>query len=256
LADVRTSELKQQSLPKYQLVHDELLSRLEAGYYSVGSRLPTEQMLAESFDVSRVTVRKALEMLVHSGYVSARQGSGYVVDTLSPPSSSCLVSFTDQVISEGRVPGARLLGIESPAEQITDAVADLFDEDVCLIKRLRTVDNKPVMFVRTWVPCRLVPDIAPADFPEQGQDQSILRILTRRFHLDWSRACEVISSRIADREIAELLGMPLNSPILSQACTAFDDRQVPVFFDEVYRGAPITYDLEKGAPRRSGGSVT
>lgn len=243
----------QHAVPKYQAVHDELLDRLEDGYYSVGTRLPTEQMLAESFRVSRVTVRKALEMLVHSGYVSARQGSGYVVDTLSPPSSTCLVSFTDQVIREGRMPGARLLGVKAPVQDVPESVSSLFDEELALIERLRTVDGKPVMLVRTWVPLRHVQGISDADFPESGQDQSILRILSNRFRVNWSRACEIISSQVADEQVATLLGIPVNTPILAQACTAFDDRQAPVFFDEVYRGAPLTYNLEKGSARKPGG---
>lgn len=243
------------ALPKYQAVHDEVLNRLEAGMYSVGTRLPTEDALAKAFDVSRVTVRKALDMLVQTGYVTARQGSGYVVSTLSPPSTTCLVSFTDQVIREGRMPGAKLLGIEAPAKMLPPDVAALFDEDVTLIRRLRTVDGKPVMLVRTWVPSRLVAGISAADLPEIGQDQSILRILARRFKMQWSRACEVISSLIADAEVAELLAVQPNTPILSQACTAFDDQQKPVFYDQVYRQSPITYNLDKVAPNRSAGQT-
>lgn len=242
--------------PKYQSVHDEVLNRLESGMYSVGTRLPTEDALARAFEVSRVTVRKALDMLVQSGYVTARQGSGYVVSTLSPPSTSCLVSFTDQVISEGRMPGAKLLGIEAPAKEVPPDIAALFDGEVTLIRRLRTVDGKPVMVVRTWVPTRLVPDITAADLPESGQNQSILRILGRRFKMQWSRACEVISSLIADAEVAELLAVPPNTPILSQACTAFDEQQKPVFYDQVYRQSPITYNLDKAAPNRSAGQTT
>lgn len=55
--------------------------------------------------------------------------------------------------------------------------------------------------------------------------------------------------------MARLLDIPVNTPILTQACTAFDDRHAPVFFDEVYRGAPLTYNLEKGAVRRQGGQM-
>ena len=97
--------------------------------------------------------------------------------------------------------------------------------------------------------------ISAADLPEIGQDQSILRILARRFKMQWSRACEVISSLIADAEVAELLAVQPNTPILSQACTAFDDQQKPVFYDQVYRQSPITYNLDKVAPNRSAGQT-
>lgn len=242
------------SVPKYQSVHDEVLNRLDSGMYSVGTRLPTEEALAKAFDVSRVTVRKALDMLVQSGYITARQGSGYVVSTLSPPSSTCLVSFTDQVIGEGRIPGARLLGIDAPAKSVPPEVAALFDGELTLIRRLRTVDGAPVMLVRTWVPSDLVPGITPDDLPETGQNQSILRILGRRFKMQWTRACEVISSLVADNEVAELLAVKLNTPILSQACTAFDENQKPVFYDQVFRQSPITYNLDKSVPARTAGN--
>lgn len=247
--------MDQQSLPKYQAVHDELLNRLEAGYYSVGTRLPTEQMLAESFGVSRVTVRKALEMLVQSGYVSARQGSGYVVDTLSPPSSTCLVSFTDQVIREGRMPGARLLGVRAPARDVPDSVTALFEEDLALIERLRTVDGKPVMLVRTWVPMRHVAGISAEDFPEEGQDQSILRILANRFRITWSRACEVISSQTAGRAGGAAAGHP--GQHADPDAGLYGIRR-PARTGVLRRGLPgCAADLQsrKGAVRRQGGQM-
>ena len=46
------------SVPKYKFMHEELLRRLKSGMYSVGTRLPSEEMLAQSFDVSRATARR------------------------------------------------------------------------------------------------------------------------------------------------------------------------------------------------------
>ena len=229
--------------PKYQVVHDELLRRLKAGMYSVGTRLPSEEPLAQSFAVSRVTARRALELLVDAGYLVSRQGSGYLVNTLSPPETTCLTSFTDMVLREGRMPGARLIEIREEDPTPPAEVTALFDEPVALIRRLRTIDDEPKLLVSTWLPRRLVPGLSKADFPEQGQDQSILRILADRFKIDWGRACETVGSCAAPADAAEWLGIKPDTPILSQACTAFDDDQRPVFFDQVYRVGPITYTL-------------
>lgn len=237
--------------PKYQVVHDEILERLQSGRYAIGMRLPTEGELSRAFDVSRVTVRKALEMLVRAGFLTSRQGSGYSVATLSPPSSTCLVSFTDKVLIEGRVPGARLLRIETPARDVPATVAGYFDEPLVLVERLRTVDGEPRMLTQTWIPQRLAPQMSAAKFPETGQNQSILRILREEFGLEWTGACETLDSLLATANVSDILEVPVNTPILSQACTAFDTDGKAVFFDLVYRQGPISFDLAGPARRQT-----
>ena len=238
--------MEQTHVPKYKSIHDELLRRLKDGHYSVGSRLPTEDSLAQTFDVSRVTVRKALELLVQAGYVISRQGSGYHVSTLSPPSTTCLISFTDAVLNQGHIPGARLVGLTRFETGAAGAPPDEFGEPVMRIQRVRTVDGEPRMLVNTWVPARLVPGISKKDFPQSGSGQSILRILGGRFGLSWSSACETIRSCGASDEVARLLNLPARTPILSQVCLAMDDQGALVFYDEVFRDSPITFQLTGG----------
>lgn len=236
--------------PKYQIVHDEILKRLQSGQYAIGMRLPTEEELSRAFNVSRVTMRKSLEMLVRAGYLTSRQGSGYSVATLSPPASTCLVSFTDKVLIEGRMPGAKLLRIETPARDVPATVTSFFDEPLVLVERLRTVDRQPRMLTQTWIPQRLVPQIRASQFPETGQNQSILRILREEFGLDWTSACESLDSLLATATVSDVLAVPRNTPILSQACTAFDNDGKAVFFDLVYRQGPISFDLAGPARRQ------
>lgn len=242
--------MREAAVPKYQKVHNEILTRLLAGHYSIGTRLPTEEVLSKTFDVSRVTIRKALEMLVRAGYLKAKQGSGYVVATLSPPSSTCMASFTDQVLNEGLIPGAKLLGVENPTQILSAGVKQLFDEPLALVQRLRTVDGTPRMFTQTWLPVRLAPNMSAADFPETGQGQSILRVFRQNFKIEWTSACETLDCVVANPDIASQLAIAPNTPILSQACTAFDPKGLPVFFDQVYRQGPINFDLSGGVTQQ------
>ena len=57
----------------------ELRNDLEMGRYAAGERLPSERKLAERFDVSRSTVRRAVERLVHEGLIEVRRGAGMFV---------------------------------------------------------------------------------------------------------------------------------------------------------------------------------
>lgn len=71
--------------PYYQQVADALIAQIKAGQYAVGSSLPTEREICESFGVSRHTTREALRQLADQGLITRRQGSGSTVVATTPP---------------------------------------------------------------------------------------------------------------------------------------------------------------------------
>ena len=232
--------------PKYEQAYRTILDRLKAGRYPVGMRMPTEGELATSFGVSRVTIRRALDMLVQDGYVESRQGSGYRVITLSPASDTCLTSFTDAMIRAGHEPTSRLLSIvKHDSGQLAHLPQGLTDRPLIEVTRLRLVDREPRMLVKTYAPAHLLPDAKAEDFPETGAEQSILRILGDRFGLEWSAACEDISPVLADAAIAETFGIAEGSPLLRQACSAFADDGSVVFHEDVFRTGTVSFALSR-----------
>ena len=236
--------------PKYEQTYRAILARLKTGHYPVGGRLPTEMALAGQFAVSRVTVRRALEMLVQDGYVESRQGSGYTVLTLSPASDTCLTSFTDAMLRAGHEPTSRLLAIAgvAPGDPARDALpAEMRAAPLTRVSRLRLVDGRPRMLVETYAPSPLIAGAGPGDFPESGPGQSILRILSDRFNLSWSAACEDIRPLLPPAEIADHLGVGAGTPILCQSCTAYDDAGTAVFHENVFRDGPVSFNLTRQA---------
>lgn len=238
----------EENIPKYERAYRGILSRLKSGRYPVGSRIPTESALAGQFDISRVTIRRALDLLVRDGYVESKRGSGYTVLTLSPASETCLTSFTDAMLRAGHEPSSRLLSIKQfmpGASQSGNLPPQMQTMPVTRVTRLRLVDNNPRMLVVTFAPASLMGDARAEDFPEEGPGQSILRILTNRFNLNWSTACELISPLVANEDMAGLLAVKLHQPLLKQACTAFDDDGRPVFHEEAFSNGPISFNLSQ-----------
>ncbi len=243
-------------LPKYEMAYRTILDRIKSGRYNVGSRMPTEGELATHFGVSRVTIRRALDMLVQDGYVESRQGSGYRLITLSPASDTCLTSFTDAMLRAGHEPTTRLLSIDTfapDAPALAHLPASMTVTPVTRIQRLRSVDGVPRMLVMTYAPAQFLTGALPADFPETGPKQSILRILSDRFRLEWSAACEDISPVIADAGMAATFGIIEGTPLLKQACSAFGDDGSTVFHEDVYRTGAVSFNLTRQArtPRHS-----
>ncbi|MBY4893565.1 GntR family transcriptional regulator [Rhodobacteraceae bacterium N5(2021)] len=236
--------------PKYEHAYRVILGRLKAGRYPIGGRMPTESELARHFDVSRVTIRRALDMLVQDGYVESKQGSGYTVLTLSPASDTCLTSFTDAMLRAGHEPTSRFLSLDhfAPgAPEIADLPPELSDTPITRLIRLRLVDGTPRMLVMTYAPSHLLKDATAADFPETGPAQSILRILSSRFRLNWSAACEDISPVLADADMARIFEIEPGLPLLKQACSAFDDQGRMVFHEDVFRNGRVSFNLSPRA---------
>lgn len=119
-----------------------------------GAALPAERLLAEAFDVSRITVRKAMEGLVAENLIVRRRGMGAFVLQRMEKSFSSLSSFSQDMAARGRRPGSHWLnrseGIVSPEEAMALGLSP--GEIVCRFQRLRFADDNLVALEFTCVP--------------------------------------------------------------------------------------------------------
>lgn len=105
------NELDPQSIvPLYKQLKDLLLQEIKEGIYKANQKIPTELELSEKYQISRMTVRKALAELVEEGVLAKKQGKGTFVqeekmtEDLSSPNS-----FTNLCKRNGKVPGGKTL---------------------------------------------------------------------------------------------------------------------------------------------------
>ncbi len=88
--------------PLYQQIVDELAERIESGAYGPGDKLPSERALCDEFEVSQITVRRALRELAHLGRVYSRHGLGWYVCQVSPadaqPEVALVVGESDSLL--------------------------------------------------------------------------------------------------------------------------------------------------------------
>jgi GntR family transcriptional regulator len=116
--------------------------------YPPGARLPTEGELCSEFDVSRVTVRKALDELGDKGYLVRKPGKGtFVVEKKIQRTLSGVIGFTEMCRMMGYKPGAKTvkIALEQPTEEQTKLLHLKDDEQMLVVDRIRTADDKPVL---------------------------------------------------------------------------------------------------------------
>ena len=149
-------EKKSQS-PLYQQLMTRLKNDIMAGAYPAGARIPSEQVLCDTYGVSRVTVRKAMLDLVQEGLLVRRQGKGtFVADERIKRDLQQITSFSDACRQMGHTASARLISSEwvSATSKDMERLGVAADEQLVEVCRLRLCNNEPVMLEINRFPAR------------------------------------------------------------------------------------------------------
>ena len=144
---------------KYEALRSRIEADIRSGL-SAGDAVPSERQLMETYQVSRMTARHAMSLLVEDGLVYRVQGSGtFVKDPSSISKSLVLTSFSQDITARGMVPGSAsqiLERVEADAEVASDLELSP-GAPVTFIQRVRTADGSPMCLERVWVPADLFP---------------------------------------------------------------------------------------------------
>jgi GntR family transcriptional regulator len=191
---------------RYRAIADELRGRIERGEPAAGALLPSESDLSAAYGVSRVTVRKALDLLRDDGLVDSRQGFGWFVAAEPVPQSLARLGTIEAqlgelgVTSERRVVGFRFT--EAPPR-----VRDVLDTDTVLeVRRVNHADGLPLARVTVWCDERLGARLSRADVESSPFYELV--------DVPIGGATQTIGAAAAGREDAALLGVPAGSPVL------------------------------------------
>ena len=209
---------------RYQEIAEALRTRLREGDYAAGRLLPSESELSEEFAASRVTVRRALELLRDEGLVAARQGFGWFVSA-EPVRQSLgrLATIEAQMADSGMSPQRRILEFAFvPAGAQVRRI--LGTDQVLRVRRLNLADGQPFAVVTVWCPAELGQDLSRSDV-ERSPFYELL-------HIRLSGATQTIGADAVGPDDAALLGVPPGSPVLRCERITTDESGRPVLYSE------------------------
>ncbi len=191
---------------RYQSIADDLRRQVSSGTLAAGRLLPSEADLGDTYGASRVTIRRALEVLRDEGLVAARQGFGWFV-AVAPlrQSTARLGTIEGQLIESGIKPERHIL--EFAFEAASADISRILDtRDVLRVKRLNLADGEPFAVVTVWCRADLGQHLSRADV-ERSPFYELLDI-------PLAKATQTIGADAATKDDARLLGVPTGSPIL------------------------------------------
>ncbi len=189
---------------RYQEIADELRERLADA--AVGSVLPSESEMSAEYEASRVTIRRALEIVRDEGLIAARQGFGwYVAGEPVRQSLESLGTIESQVEGVGKISERKIA--EFAFEDAPARVRKVLDvEQVLRVKRVNLADGEPFAVVTVWCPADLASTFSKRDV-ERRPFYELLDIELRG-------ATQTIGADLAAASDAKLLGVPTGAPLL------------------------------------------
>lgn len=210
-------DLSNNGLPeggKARRVYLQLLNDITSGTYPSGTVLPGEQKLAALLDVSRVTVRRALDTLEAEGLIDRRAGAGTTVRSPSarPSMAADFTNLMPQVVQMGHETTARLLSFSYgvPPAAVAEAMKIAREATVQTAVRLRLVEEQPFSHLTTYVPEAIAQNYTEAELATTP----LFRLLERS-GVEVETAEQSVSATLASPEVAGHLGLSVGAPLLS-----------------------------------------
>lgn len=160
----------------YLEVAEQLKKDIFSGKYPVGSMLPTENELEEMFKVSKITIRKAIELLAADEYVEKKSGRGTTILSNRPYNRlSRAESFTQVLKNTQHTIRKEVLGLEVVQLDQTDSLYPSFGQQVVCFERLYYLDEAPYIYFRHYLPSKMA-ELTETAFAEE----SLYRLLMQK----------------------------------------------------------------------------
>lgn len=220
-------------IPRYAQVYSVLRHWIQSGIYQPGASLPSESELCAMFQVSRITLRNAVGMLVQEKLIERIQGRGtFVVEDLAAAPN---VGDMDQLIRK-----LHRLSTRSTLDNITisevpvepAAAKDLrLDPGTNVLRAsfTRVVDEQPVGHTELLFPTDIDLDLKPEDLTTSPT----ITILERK-GFDILGADQVIGAALADGHLATLLNVQVGAPLVRIRMLVFEKQHRPIERLETY----------------------
>jgi GntR family transcriptional regulator len=232
------------AMPKYHQLANILRQKISKGEWPPQSPIPSERQLETLYQVSRPTIRQAIELLIHEGYLYREHGRGtFVMPQKLQKGLLELTSFSEDLIKRGIKPGQQILEM-AYEDAPTDVLRKLeltADTKALRILRVRLGDELPIGLQTSYVILRPDQVITQTELENAG---SLYKILQEKLHIIPWAADETLEVTLATKEEADLLQVKIGAPLLlNERVLWSQERKAVEFVKILYRGDRYRYTM-------------
>ncbi|PWU70018.1 GntR family transcriptional regulator [Gracilibacillus dipsosauri] len=241
---------KKQSLHSH--IKNELLTRIKRGQYQKGEKIPTELELCKDFDVSRTTVRAALNQLTLEGYLERVQGKGtFVADKkIHQTLSQTVKRYIDQMEVQGKTAEIILidLSVVPATSSIQETLGIPLNDPVQKIERIRKANGIPTQYEISYIPWKVAPGVT-----KKQAETSLYRALKYDFQVSIAKTTEHMEMALSDESISYYLDSEMGLPCFYIETVAEDREGNKIEYSQSYfRGDKTNFVIERFYPEEEG----
>ncbi|MEH7384892.1 GntR family transcriptional regulator [Bacillus sp. JJ1521] len=233
---------KSSPVPIYFQIEQQIREKIENKELKPGDMIPSEREFAEKFQISRMTVRQAINNLVNEGYLQRVRGKGtFVAVKKFEKNVQRLTGFSEDMRSRGLEPETKVLSFKViEADSLIASRLNVEEmSKVYQIERLRLADQEPIAYEVFYMSADLVPDLT-----WEVAEQSIFKYVEEigLYIISGTQELEAIT---ANKREATILGIKVGAPILYiQQVSQLEDQQPLEYVKSYYRGDRYKYRVE------------
>ncbi len=235
--DISFSIDKESPVPLYYQIKLSLKEAIDDNLFDQGEPILSERELCEYFDVSRTTIRQAIRELVNEGVLKKVKGKGTFVQSpkFNYGSIQDIVTYYDWLIKKGFTPKTKILNVDiiEPNKIISENLNISREERVIKIRRLRIINQDPIVIITNYLPEKLFPGLENIDL----EDKSLYKTISGRYNIELGKSKVMFYPGLADEYDSKLLEQKKNSPIQIIETISLSKEKEPFdFFESRFRG--------------------
>lgn len=223
----------------YKNIAAKITQRIYQGDYSSGDYLPSENELAQEFEVTRSTIRKALNVLKNKGTIESRQGKGYLIKELHWEQSLLqFYSFGENISKNIENPKTELL--EYKKIEGLKTIIDFQKQKLWEISRLRFMNGIPLILETSYIPIKLL-----NDFKEKDLEQDSLYKLLKKSNNNVVKAKEYLEPVLPSLEDQKLLQVKEKSCLFQTIRYSYNaESKLVELRESLIRGDHFSFSVE------------
>ena len=226
--------------PLYFQIEQILKSKLISGEFSPGDQIPTEQELCNTYQVSGITVKKALSNLAREGLLDRKPGKGtFVTDKISEVIALEHGSSTNDILPQGIAEKQKIKVLDIINIKASARISSLLNihagEEIVRVTRIRSINNTPISLIVNYLPLAIGEKIKKKNLSMYP----VLQILEDELKIPIVEAVQEIKSIVADQAISSSLSINICTPILYLELRVFTKQKKPVEFVQLYNRSDL-----------------